>query len=88
MNRPLVLTGAIIVLVGVVMLVMMLGHATIPVAPVTGPPPDPGVTANPPSRLWSVLIGLTLAVGAGMIGVGMNRWRSHPRDVSGAREIS
>jgi hypothetical protein len=78
MNRPLVLTGAIIVVAGVIMLAMLLGQATIPVAPVTGPPPDTAVQADAPSRLWSVVIGLTLALGAGLIGLGMNRWRSHP----------
>jgi hypothetical protein len=34
-----------------------------------------GVQAAPPSRFWALAAGLSLAVGAGCIGVGMNRWK-------------
>jgi hypothetical protein len=30
---------------------------------------------SPPSRLWSVVGGLSLAAGAACIGLGVNRWR-------------
>jgi hypothetical protein len=29
-----------------------------------------------PSRVWPLVAGLSLALGAGCIGIGMNRWRA------------
>jgi hypothetical protein len=76
MNRPLVLGGAALVIIGAVMLVLLFTQGTTPVAPATGPVVDPSLqTTNPPSRLWAIVIGLVVAAGAGMIGIGMNRWR-------------
>jgi hypothetical protein len=75
MNRAMVLAGAALVVAGAVMLAMLLSHATTPVSPVAAPVPDLSSQSDAPSRLWPVLIGLTLAAGAGLIGIGMNRWR-------------
>jgi hypothetical protein len=35
-------------------------------------------TEAEPSRLWAVAGGLSLAVGAGLIGIGLNSWRTSP----------
>ena len=36
------------------------------------------VQRHQPSRAWSIVGGLSLAAGAGLIGIGMNRWRGLP----------
>jgi hypothetical protein len=33
-------------------------------------------TDNEPSRMWAVAGGLSLALGAGLIGIGLNSWRA------------
>ena len=73
MNRAMVLAGAALVVAGAVMLAMLLSHAATPVSPIAAP--DLSLQSAAPSRLWPILIGLTLAGGAGLIGIGMNRWR-------------
>lgn len=76
MNRGFILAGATLVGIGVIMLIMLLMAGTDPVSPIGAPAPDLSARADPPSRLWSVLIGATIAGGAALIGIGMNRWRS------------
>jgi hypothetical protein len=75
MIRGLVIGGAVLVGIGVVVLALLLPAGHTPVAPIGAPIEMPGSTAAPPSRLWSIVAGLMLAGGAGMIGIGMNRWR-------------
>ena len=33
-------------------------------------------TTDPPSLAWPIIAGVSLALGAGCIGIGMNRWRA------------
>jgi hypothetical protein len=81
MIRSLIITGAVLVVGGVIMLVLLLVSGTTPAAPYGAPIPVPAVDPDPPSRVWSIVVGLTLAAGAGLIGIGMNRWRSTRRVV-------
>ncbi len=38
-----------------------------------------------PSPAWSAAGGLSLAIGAGLIGIGMNRWRRHDHPTGAMR---
>jgi hypothetical protein len=73
----LIAAGLTAIAVGVLIFVMMVRDAsrTVPsAAPFGGRPPGEVVSDNPPSRLWSVAGGLSLAAGFALIGVGMNQW--------------
>jgi hypothetical protein len=76
MNRGMVLAGAALVTVGAVLLILLWTQGSP--AELAGVPPatDSSFFApDPTSRIWAVVIGLTIAVGAGLIGIGMNRWK-------------
>ncbi len=75
MNRNLVFSGAALVGLGAVLLIMLFVSGSTADAPGVPPADSSFFSVDPPSRLWAILIGLTMAVGAGMIGIGMNRWK-------------
>ena len=73
MNRALVALGSVLALLGVVVLAITLLRSP------ASAPPSPSVSGgtqavDPPSRGWAIGAGGLLAVGAAMVGLGMNRW--------------
>ena len=73
MNRVLVAVGSVLAVLGAVILAITLFRNPAPAAPT---PAAPGSTqaVEPPSRGWAIGAGGLLAVGAALIGLGMNRW--------------
>jgi hypothetical protein len=74
-NPPLIWIGALLALFGAIVLAVVLvrGRAE-PVE--SAPAIQQEAQTTPPSRIWPVVAGLSLALGAGCIGLGMNRWRA------------
>jgi hypothetical protein len=76
MNRGMVLSGAALVAVGAILLLLLWTQGSP--AEVSGVPPATDSSVFAPetmSRVWAVGIGLIVATGAGLIGIGMNRWK-------------
>jgi hypothetical protein len=71
--RPLLWAGTVLIVAGV--LVIALTRAASD-AMLEGREPSPMVDdgLGAPSRVWSVVGGVTIALGAACIGIGMNRW--------------
>lgn len=83
MNRRLIGVGAVLLVAGALLLSYLLISG-----PGAGPPservPLIGETRgriDPPTRVWSIVAGLSMAAGAACIGIGMNRWGSDARVV-------
>jgi hypothetical protein len=75
MNRPLILLGAALILIGALVLGMTaFSRAGGSENRVPGIGEDQG-RAGAPGEAWIFVSGLTLAAGAACVGVGMNRWR-------------
>ncbi len=90
--RPVVLAlGAGLLLLGAILMSVMvwgsLGSQDDP--PVLGTNTSESLATaadDEPSRLWAVAGGLSLAVGAGLIGIGLNSWRAvRPRAIQRPR---
>ena len=77
MNKILIALGAAFSLVGAVILLSVLLRSPDPAAPPTGPQTvvENQRQAQPPSRMWAIGAGVSIAVGAALIAMGMNRWR-------------
>lgn len=84
MNRNLIVGGAALVGIGAILLIMLFASGSTPDVPGAATAGASFFSIDPPSRLWAILIGLTMAVGAGMIGIGMNRWKGQGRSLSGS----
>jgi hypothetical protein len=69
--------GMALVVVGAVTLAITLfGVAGAdPNAPIGSAIPADRVASETPSRIWPILGGVALAMGAALIGIGLNRWR-------------
>jgi hypothetical protein len=77
MNRILVAAGALMMLVGAVVLASVLLRSPAPTASTSAPVVvEKQERVEPPSRAWSIAAGGALAIGAALIGIGMNRWRA------------
>lgn len=75
-NPVLILVGAVLAVFGAIVLVVMLSSGgRIQTSHDSTATIREQSEQRPPSRAWSILAGISLAVGAGCIGIGMNRWR-------------
>jgi hypothetical protein len=74
-NPPLLVIGVVLALFGAIVLAVVLLQAREPSVE-TPQVIQQDAKTEPPSRLWPIVAGLSLAVGAGCIGIGMNRWRA------------
>jgi hypothetical protein len=72
-NPPLIWIGALLALFGAIVLTLVLAMDRQPADPPAETVQRAAATA-PPSRVWPIVAGLSLAIGAGCIGIGMNRW--------------
>jgi hypothetical protein len=74
-NRPLVMLGAALVIAGLAVLVSVLtqngGSDAVAGPGAIAPSPDEGA----PSYAWPILAGLTVAVGAACVMIGMKNWQ-------------
>jgi hypothetical protein len=78
MTRSLLAAGALLIVLGVVLLASMLSRPRQDeVAPLIGE--EQAQLFTPPSRVLTMLGGLSLAAGLGCVGLGMNRWRQTSR---------
>ena len=81
MNRPVVVLGALLALAGFVLMIAVVTGTVGPADP--SPMQVPQVQApaedGMPSRVWAIVAGLMLAVGAALVMIGMNRWRQPGR---------
>jgi hypothetical protein len=76
MNRPLVILGTVLALAGLALMISVFTQSA-------GPDPGVGSVAQIeqrsetgwPSYAWPIVAGLTLAIGAACIMIGMNRWQ-------------
>ena len=77
MHRILVIAGALMMIVGAVVLASVLLGTPAPTAPTSGSVVvEQQQRQEPPSRAWSIVAGGALALGAALVGIGMNRWRA------------
>lgn len=74
-NPPLLVIGVVLALFGAIVLAVVLFQAREPNVE-TPQAIQQDARTEPPSRVWPIVAGLSLAVGAGCIGIGMNRWRA------------
>ena len=75
-NPPLLWIGALLALFGAIVLTVVLVSGRQPQDETSPQAIQREATTNPPSLVWPIVAGLSLAVGAGCIGIGMNRWRA------------
>ena len=75
MNRPLVILGTVLALAGLALMISVftqsVGHDPVGNVPQLEQRQDTGWA----SYAWPIVAGLTLAIGAGCIMIGMNRWQ-------------
>ena len=74
-NPPLLWIGALLALFGAILLAVVLVRGRVP----QENEPAPAIqheAQGAPSGVWPLVAGLSLALGAGCIGIGMNRWRA------------
>ena len=78
MNRLLISAGSLLMLVGAAILASVLLRSPAPAAPASDAPliVEHQDRADAPSRAWAIAAGGVLAVGAALVGIGMNRWRA------------
>ena len=74
-NPVLIVIGSVLALFGAIVLAVMLasGGRVVRSDDITATISEQA-EHQPPSRAWAILAGISLAVGAGCIGIGMNRW--------------
>lgn len=74
-NPILIVIGSVLAVFGAVVLVIMLasGGRVVRSDDITATIGEQAEHQSP-SPAWSILAGISLAVGAGCIGIGMNRW--------------
>ena len=75
-NPPLIWIGALLALFGAIVLAVVLVRGNAPDVQESSPAIHREAQASSPSRVWPLVAGLSLALGAGCIGIGMNRWRA------------
>jgi hypothetical protein len=79
MHKRLLMVGAVLVLLGAVMLAATLGesthHRSEPPVAASGRPADVPTTESAP--VLSIGAGLCLAAGAALVGIGANRWYAY-----------
>jgi hypothetical protein len=75
-NPPLLWTGALLALFGAVVLTVVLVFGRQPQGETSTEAIQREATTDSPSLVWPIVAGLSLAIGAGCIGIGMNRWRA------------
>jgi hypothetical protein len=75
-NPPLIWAGALLALFGAVVLVVTLLRGQPVQTDRDAPAIEQTTETNSSSFAWPIVAGLSLAVGAGCIGIGMNRWRA------------
>ena len=78
-NPPLIWIGALLALFGAVVLAVVLLRGREPQSDTVAAAPQQTTETNPSSFAWPIVAGISLALGAGCIGIGMNRWRTVPR---------
>jgi hypothetical protein len=74
LNRPLVITGGTLIVVGIVLFFVVMGATPADDFTPGTAQLDPSA-ADDPSRGWAIVAGLVFAAGLAMVGIGMNRWR-------------
>ncbi len=87
--QPILLAaGATLLVIGAIVMSVIVGGALMTrddqpaLATNTSESLATAATEDEPSRLWAVVGGLTLAVGAGLVGIGLNSWRTaRPREI-------
>jgi hypothetical protein len=79
-NKPLVALGVVLALAGLAMMIGIFAESVGP-DPNLGSAPQPGDAGDSgfPSYIWPVVAGITLAIGAACIMLGMNRWTQGAR---------
>ena len=75
-NPPLLWIGALLALFGAILLAVVLVRGRAPHENESAPALRQEAQSSAPSRVWPLVAGLSLALGAGCIGIGMNRWRA------------
>jgi hypothetical protein len=75
-NPPLLWIGALLALFGAIVLAVVLVRGRAPHVEDSLPAIQQEAQTTAPSRVWPLVAGLSLALGAGCIGIGMNRWRA------------
>ena len=77
-NRPLVVVGAALALAGLAVMILVLTQSAGPESAATSIPLESNDTGWP-SYGWPIVAGITLAIGAACIMIGMNRWHQGAR---------
>ncbi len=75
-NPLLLWIGALLALFGAVVLTVVLFRGREPAVDDAAATMQRRAETTEPSRVWPIVAGLSLALGAGFIGIGMNRWRA------------
>jgi hypothetical protein len=88
MHRQLIGAGAALAILGVLLLVLALGNrsARSEETRVSGAPPAAVESRRGPMVL-TVAAGLCLAAGAGLVGIGANRWYAYRERTTGDRTV-